>query len=102
MDGILIENDLATLVLVKHQLNDHFSIKDLGEAEYILEIRIYRDRFKRIIELVKKVIWIRFLLSSACITLSEVLFLCSMVYPNVTQIEERYWSRNRIKIAIRY
>ena len=36
---------------VKTSLKNSFSMKDLGEAAYILGIKIYRDRSKRLIEL---------------------------------------------------
>jgi len=36
---------------VKTSLNDTFSMKDLGEATYILGIKIYRDRSRRLIGL---------------------------------------------------
>jgi len=52
VDGILwIENDIPMLQLVKTSLNNSFSMKDLGEATYILGIKIYRDRSKRLIGL---------------------------------------------------
>ena len=36
---------------VKTSLKNSFSMKDLGEAAYILGIKIYRDRLKRLIGL---------------------------------------------------
>ena len=45
-DILLIGNDVPTLQYVKIWLSKNFSIKDLGEAAYILGIRIYRDRSK--------------------------------------------------------
>ena len=52
MDNILlIGNDIPTLQEVKSWLGKCFSIKDLGEAAYILGIRILRDRSKRLIGL---------------------------------------------------
>ena len=36
---------------VKTSLKNSFSMKDLGEAAYILGIKIYRDRSKRLIGL---------------------------------------------------
>ena len=45
LDGILLMgNDVFILQLVKIWLSKRFSMKDLGEATYILGIRIYRDR----------------------------------------------------------
>ena len=48
-DILLIGNDIPMLEAVKASLKKSFSMKDLGEAAYILGIRIYRDRSKRLI-----------------------------------------------------
>ena len=50
-DILLIGNDIPTLQNVKSWLGKCFSMKDLGEAAYILGIKIYRDRSKRLIGL---------------------------------------------------
>ena len=50
-DILLIGNDIPLLEAVKDSLRKSFSMKDLGEAAYILGIRIYRDRSKRLIGL---------------------------------------------------
>jgi len=50
-DILLIENDIPMLQSVKTSLNNSFSMKDLGEAAYILGIKIYRDRSKRLLGL---------------------------------------------------
>lgn len=50
-DILLIGNDIPLLESVKTSLKNSFSMKDLGEAAYILGIRIYRDRSKRLIGL---------------------------------------------------
>ena len=50
-DILLIGNDIPVLQNVKSWLGSCFSIKDLGEADYILGMKIYRDRFKRMIGL---------------------------------------------------
>ena len=50
-DILLIENDILALQNVKTWLGSCFSMKDLREATYILGIKIYRDRFKRMIGL---------------------------------------------------
>ncbi|XP_024311494.1 uncharacterized protein LOC112269292 [Brachypodium distachyon] len=42
-DILLIGNDIELLKSVKGYLNKSFSMKDLGEAAYILGIKIYRD-----------------------------------------------------------
>ena len=50
-DILLIGNDIPMLEVVKTSLRKCFSMKDLGEAAYILGIRIYSDRSKRLIGL---------------------------------------------------
>jgi len=50
-DILLIGNDIPMLQSVKTSLNNSFSMKDLGEDEYILAIKVYRDRSKRLIGL---------------------------------------------------
>ena len=50
-DILLIANDIPSLQAVKTWLGKCFSMKDLGDATYILGIRIYRDRSKRLIGL---------------------------------------------------
>ena len=50
-DILLIGNDIPTLQNVKSWLGNYFSMKDLGEVAYILGIKIYRDRSKRLIGL---------------------------------------------------
>ncbi|GJR16265.1 putative RNA-directed DNA polymerase [Tanacetum coccineum] len=44
-------NDIPTLQSVKDWLGKCFAMKDLGDAAYILGIKIYRDRSKRLIGL---------------------------------------------------
>ena len=52
VDGILlIRNDIEFLDIIKGYLNKSFSMKDLGEAAYILGIKIYRDRSRRLIRI---------------------------------------------------
>jgi hypothetical protein len=50
-DILLIGNDIEFLDGIKGYLNKNFSMKDLGEAAYILGIKIYRDRSRRLIGL---------------------------------------------------
>ncbi|CAH1441502.1 unnamed protein product [Lactuca virosa] len=50
-DILLIGNDIPTLQEVKSWLWKCFAMKDLGEAAYILGIRILRNRSKTLIEL---------------------------------------------------
>ena len=49
VDDILLNgNDLDS---IKGYLNKSFSMKDLGEPTYILGIKIYKDRSRRLIRL---------------------------------------------------
>ncbi|KAJ9564428.1 hypothetical protein OSB04_000394 [Centaurea solstitialis] len=50
-DILLIGNDVPTLQSVKEWLGKCFAMKDLGDASYILGIRIYRNRSKRLLGL---------------------------------------------------
>src|SRR3954471_11652044 len=50
-DILLTGNDIPMLEAVKDSLKNSFSMKDLGEAAYILGIKIYRDRSRRLIGL---------------------------------------------------
>ncbi|KAK8685812.1 hypothetical protein V6N13_124846 [Hibiscus sabdariffa] len=48
-DILIIGNDIPTLQSIKTWLSSCFSMKDLGEAAYILGVKIYRDRSRRLI-----------------------------------------------------
>ena len=50
-DILLIRNDTKFLNGIKGYLNKNFSMKDVSEAAYILGIKIYRDRSRRLIGL---------------------------------------------------
>ena len=50
-DILIIGNNVPMLEYVKAWLSICFSMKDLGEAQYILGIQIYRDRPRRMIGL---------------------------------------------------
>jgi hypothetical protein len=50
-DILLIGNDITMLEAAKTSLKNSFSMMDLGEATYILGIKFYRDRSKRLIGL---------------------------------------------------
>ncbi|KAK8656121.1 hypothetical protein V6N13_108680 [Hibiscus sabdariffa] len=47
-DILIIGNDIPTLQSVKAWLSSCFSMKDLGEAAYVLGVKIYRDRSRRL------------------------------------------------------
>lgn len=50
-DILLIGNDIPTLQSVKEWLGKCFAMKDLGDATFVLGIKIYRDRTRRLIGL---------------------------------------------------
>ncbi|GJX16291.1 retrotransposon protein, putative, ty1-copia subclass [Tanacetum coccineum] len=50
-DIIIMGNHIPSLQSVKDYLGKCFAMKDLGEAAFILGIKIYRDRLKRLIRL---------------------------------------------------
>jgi hypothetical protein len=50
-DILLIGKDIPMFEVVKTSLKKSFSMKDLGEEAYVLGIKIYRDRSKRLIGL---------------------------------------------------
>ncbi|GJU74466.1 retrotransposon protein, putative, ty1-copia subclass [Tanacetum coccineum] len=52
-DILLMGNNISMLQDVKSYLGRSFAMKDLGDAAYILGIKIYRDRSKRLIEKLK-------------------------------------------------
>ena len=48
---MLIGNNIEFPDSIKGYLNKNFSMKDLGEAAYILGMKIHRDRSRRLIGL---------------------------------------------------
>ena len=50
-DILIMGNDVNLLKSVKDYLNSKFSMKDLGEVAYVLGIKIYRDRSRRLLAL---------------------------------------------------
>ncbi|KAG8473016.1 hypothetical protein CXB51_034911 [Gossypium anomalum] len=50
-DILIMGNDIPTLQSIKTWLGSCFSVKDLGEATYILGFKIYRDRSRRLLGL---------------------------------------------------
>ncbi|GKF52302.1 retrotransposon protein, putative, ty1-copia subclass, partial [Tanacetum coccineum] len=50
-DILIMGNSIPMLQDVKSYLGKYFAMKDLGEAAYILGIKIYRDRSRRLIGL---------------------------------------------------
>ena len=48
-DILLAGNDKGLIVATKEWLSFNFEMKDMGKAEYILGVKIYRDRSKRLL-----------------------------------------------------
>ena len=48
---LLINNDVGAMSSIKVWLSSHFAIKDLGKASYILGIKLFGDRKKRLLGL---------------------------------------------------
>jgi hypothetical protein len=48
-DILLVSSDNSLLLETKRFLPSNFDMKDLGEASFILEIKIHRDRRKEVL-----------------------------------------------------
>lgn len=52
MDDILLAgNDMEIIVNTKRWLSSIFEMKDMGEANYVLGVKIFRDRSKKLLGL---------------------------------------------------
>nr|GFC10042.1 retrotransposon protein, putative, Ty1-copia subclass [Tanacetum cinerariifolium] len=69
-DILIMGNSIPMLQSVKTYLEKYFAMKDLGEAAYILGIKIYRDRSKRLIGLSQSA-YIEKILKQYCIENSK-------------------------------
>jgi hypothetical protein len=54
-DILLASSDVNLLLEMKKFLSSNFNMKDLGEASFVLRIKIHRDRRKMILGLSQKV-----------------------------------------------
>jgi hypothetical protein len=54
-DILLASSDVSLLLETKSFLSSYFDMKDLGEARFILEIEIHRDRVKGVLGLSQKI-----------------------------------------------
>jgi Reverse transcriptase (RNA-dependent DNA polymerase) len=50
-DMLLVSNNKEYVQTIKELLSSNFDMKDMGEATYILEVKIERDRSKKILAL---------------------------------------------------
>nr|GEW17341.1 hypothetical protein [Tanacetum cinerariifolium] len=69
-DILIIRNNITMLQSVKSYLGRCFAMKDLGEAAYILGIKIYRDRSRRLIGLCQSA-YIKKILKQYCMENSK-------------------------------
>jgi hypothetical protein len=53
-DILLASSDVSLLLETKRFLSSNFDMKDLGEASFVLEIKIHRDRRKGVLGLSQK------------------------------------------------
>jgi hypothetical protein len=53
-DILLASSDVSLLLETKRFLSSNFDMKDLGEASFVLEIEIHRDRRKGVMGLSRK------------------------------------------------
>ena len=50
-DILLAGNDMEIIVTTKRWLSSIFEMKDMGEANYVLGVKIFRDRSKKLLGL---------------------------------------------------
>ena len=50
-DILLAGNDMEMIIATKRWLSSNFEMKDMGEADYILGIKILKDRSKKLLGL---------------------------------------------------
>ena len=99
-DILLIGNDIEFLDSIKGYLNKKNSMKDLGKAAYILGIKIYRDRSRRLIRLSQST-YLDMILKEFKIDLSKKGFLPELkgVKLSKTQSSTTAEERERTKVV---
>ena len=50
-DILLVDNDMEIIIATKGWLSSNFKMKDMGEADYILGVKIPMDRSKKLLGL---------------------------------------------------
>ena len=50
-DILLAGNDMEMIIAIKRWLSSNFEMKDMGEADYILGVKILRDHSKKLLGL---------------------------------------------------
>ena len=75
-DILLIENNIPILTSVKLRLSKKFFMKDLGEASFILEIKVYKNRSKKMLGLSQNMYIEEVLTSKEIECISKILYAC--------------------------
>jgi hypothetical protein len=95
-DILLIGNDISMMEVIKSSLIKSFSLTDLGEVAYILSIKIYIDRSKRLIGLsqdayIDKILnWFNMQDSKKCfLSMSHAISLSKKQCPSKPDEQER-------------
>ena len=78
-DILLIGNDVGMLSTIKVWLANTFNMKDLGEASYILGIKLFRDQKRRIMGLIQAAYIEKVLSSFLWTTLRRICYASGMV-----------------------
>ena len=79
MDDILLAgNDKEYQLFIKEWLSSNFEMKDMGEAEFILNVKIQRDRSKRLLKVLERFNMSTCNLIDTPITKGEHLKTCSL------------------------
>ena len=79
-DILLAGNDMKMIVTTKRWLSSIFEMKDMGEANYVLGVEIFRDRSKKLLGLSQET-YIKMILERFCMHNSK---------PKDTPIEKRH------------
>ncbi|GAB2276181.1 hypothetical protein Dimus_039178 [Dionaea muscipula] len=94
-DILLIGNDVGMLQSTKLWLSKQFFMKDLGEATYILGIKIYRDRSRRLLGLTQSTYIAKMLKrfsmeesKRGLLSMSHVIYLSKSMSPK-TEVERK-------------
>ena len=66
-DILLADNDMEMIIATKGWLSSKFEMKDMGEANYILGVKILRDHSKKLLGLSQQTSLRKFLSISKCI-----------------------------------
>ena len=94
-DILLIGNDVRAMSSIKMWLSSHFAMKDLGEASYILGIKLFGDRKERLLDFHKSIILTRYWLGLACKTPRKGFYLSDMEFISLRKCVPIHKKRER-------